>query len=102
MDLKKAQKERSNKIGFESLEDDQASLIWDEYKYRHDLIWKHMIRSTLAVIALITISFSTKFYVNAILVLVSCFLAICYIIFAMVVVHYEIKLLDKRKRITII
>jgi hypothetical protein len=27
----------------------EASPVWDEYKYRHDLIWRHLIRSTVAI-----------------------------------------------------
>ena len=37
------------------LDKHEAPLIWDEYKYRHDLIWRHMIRTTLAVIGSITL-----------------------------------------------
>jgi hypothetical protein len=41
--------------------DPEADLIWDEYKYRHDLIWKHMIRSTIAVIGLVTFPFTKEY-----------------------------------------
>ena len=36
---------------------DEANLLWDEYKYRHDLIWRHLIRSTLALVALVTVRY---------------------------------------------
>ncbi len=39
---------------------DEANLIWDEYKYRHDLIWRHMIRTTLAVIGSITLPLTVE------------------------------------------
>jgi hypothetical protein len=39
----------------------EASILWDEYKYRHDLIWRHLIRSTLALVALVTVRYSTAF-----------------------------------------
>ena len=41
-----------------SLKTDEAELIWDEFKYRHDLIWRHLIRSTLALVFLATIRYS--------------------------------------------
>ncbi|MDX1417870.1 MAG: hypothetical protein R3293_26960 [Candidatus Promineifilaceae bacterium] len=40
---------------------DEASLLWDEYKYRHDLIWQHLIRSTVALVALVTVRFINEF-----------------------------------------
>jgi hypothetical protein len=39
----------------------EGNLLWDEYKYRHDLIWRHLIRSTLALVALVTVRYSTAF-----------------------------------------
>ena len=39
----------------DELDVSKANLIWDEYKYRHDLIWRHMIRTTLAVIGSVTL-----------------------------------------------
>jgi len=58
---------------------EEARLIWDEYKYRHDLIWKHLIRSTIAVIALLTVAYSTALRVDSQLVRVASILAIIYI-----------------------
>jgi hypothetical protein len=40
---------------------DEGKLVWDEYQYRHDLIWRHLIRSTLALVGLVTVGFSTAF-----------------------------------------
>ncbi len=70
----------------------EGSLLWDEYKYRHDLIWKHLIRSTIAVIALVIIPYSTKLIKDETLILVASLLAIGYIIFTYVVIKKELVL----------
>ena len=69
----------------------EANLIWDEYKYRHDLIWRQMIRSTVAVIALITVSYSTSFEGNKPLFLIAAGLAVGYSIFNIFIVHSELE-----------
>jgi hypothetical protein len=40
---------------------EEGKLIWEEYKYRHDLVWKHLIRSTVVLVALVTIRYSKDF-----------------------------------------
>lgn len=69
---------------------DEAALIWDEYKYRHDLIWRHLIRSTVAVIALITVAYSTSFDGNEVLFVAAAFLAVVYSGFSIRVVNREL------------
>ena len=49
------QSEKKDVVPPKILDKHEAPLIWDEYKYRHDLIWRHMIRTTLAVIGSITL-----------------------------------------------
>ncbi len=49
------QSEKKDVVPPKKLDKHEAPLIWDEYKYRHDLIWRHMIRTTLAVIGSITL-----------------------------------------------
>jgi hypothetical protein len=76
---------------------DEANLIWDEYKYRHDLIWRHLIRSTAAVVALITVSYTTEFKENETLFIISALLAIIYTIFSFIVLNPELTLFEKIK-----
>jgi hypothetical protein len=71
----------------------EASLLWDEYKYRHDLIWKHLIRSTIAVIALVTVPYSDSFEKNSLFIVSAAILAIGYTIFTAFVISAELKLL---------
>lgn len=76
---------------------DEANLLWDEYKYRHDLIWRHLIRSTVAVVALITVSYTTKFKENETLFIIAALLAIIYTIFSFIVLNLELTLFEKIK-----
>ena len=39
----------------------EGELIWKVYTYRHDLVWKHLIRSTLVLVALVTVRYSSAF-----------------------------------------
>ena len=75
----------------------EASLIWDEYKYRHDLIWKHLIRSTIAVIGLITVPYSKTLIPDNSFIVGASILAIGYMIFNTLVLHHEIELFEKIK-----
>jgi hypothetical protein len=76
---------------------DEAELLWDEYKYRHDLIWKHLIRSTGAVVALITVSYTSDFEGNETLFIISALLALIYTIFSFIVLNSELTLFEKIK-----
>lgn len=76
---------------------DEANLIWDEYKYRHDLVWRHLIRSTVAVIALITVSYSTEFKDDIVLFIISALLAVIYTVFSFIVLNSELALYEKIK-----
>jgi hypothetical protein len=76
---------------------DEANLLWDEYKYRHDLIWKHLIRSTVVVVALITVSYSTEFEEDRILFIIAALLAVGYTIFSFIVLNSELTLFEKIK-----
>jgi len=77
----------------------EAELIWDEYKYRHDLIWRHLIRSAVAVVALITVAYRTSFDENKALFLIAAALAVGYSIFNIVVVNSELRHYWRVKRI---
>jgi hypothetical protein len=76
---------------------DEAHLLWDEYKYRHDLIWRHLIRSTVTVVALITVSYSTSFKADKTLFIIAALLAIIYTIFSFIVLDSELTLFTKIK-----
>ncbi|WP_297692797.1 hypothetical protein [uncultured Eudoraea sp.] len=71
---------------------EEGSLLWDEHKYRHDLIWKHLIRSTVAVIALVIVTYSKNLSIDKILILLASVLAIGYVIFTYVVIKKELVL----------
>ena len=68
----------------------EADRVWDEYKYRHDLIWRHIIRSVLAVIALLTVAYSTSFRQQESLFVAAAILAIAFSVFNLFVVNKEI------------
>lgn len=76
---------------------EEAKLLWDEYKYRHDLIWKHLIRSTIAVIILITVPYSTKIAHDKYLIWGSSIAAFIYLCHTFWVTFRENKLLEKVK-----
>jgi hypothetical protein len=78
---------------------EEGSLIWDEYKYRHDLIWKHLIRSTLAVFALIVVPYSSNLNANFALIVVASLLAIGYIVFTYFIIRKELKLYISIKKL---
>ncbi|WP_186755144.1 hypothetical protein [Echinicola salinicaeni] len=86
------------------LKDPEASLIWDEYKYRHDLIWKHMIRSTIAVIGSITLPFTKSYLLEnsaksyPLLIMLSVALLI-YVLYTVLIVNKEINILNTIKEI---
>ena len=56
----------------------EGSMLWDEYKYRHDLIWRHLIRSTLALVALVTVRYSTAFKPTVWLIIIAWMVALGY------------------------
>ncbi len=70
----------------------QLSYLWDEYKYRHDLIWKHLTRSTIAVIVLITVPYSDQFNNEKILIIFAPVLAIGYTLFTYIILERELEL----------
>jgi hypothetical protein len=78
---------------------EEASLLWDEYKYRHDLIWRHMIRSTVALVVLLTLRYTTEFGDNYYLSVGGWFLAVMYTGFTVLVVHNELELYDQIKKL---
>jgi hypothetical protein len=76
---------------------EEGNLIWDEYKYRHDLIWRHLIRSTLALVALVTVRYSTAFKPTIWLVIVAWVVALGYWVVTLLAVEPELRLLIKIK-----
>ena len=73
----------------------EGNLIWEEYKYRHDLIWRHLIRSTLALVGLVTVGFSTAFNPTASLVMFAWAVALGYWAVTLIVIEPELYLLTK-------
>lgn len=89
----------------EGLNSNGADLIWDEYKYRHDLIWRHMIRTTVAVIASITLPFTvdkswldTSAYAQNIMIAIS-FGVIIYFGLTVLLIRSELRLFASIKKI---
>jgi hypothetical protein len=76
----------------------EAGLIWDEYKYRHDLIWRHLIRSTTAIVALLTVQFLTSLERNPVLILAACVIAIVYTLFTWWIMEFELRLFEPVKK----
>jgi hypothetical protein len=76
---------------------DEGSMLWDEYKYRHDLIWRHLIRSTLALVALVTVRYSTAFKPTVWLVIVAWVVALGYWVVTLFAVEPELRLFKKIK-----
>ena len=74
---------------------DEANLLWDEYKYRHDLIWRHLIRSTLALVALVTVRYSTAFTPTVSLVIFAWVVALGYWGVTLIAIEPELRLLAK-------
>jgi hypothetical protein len=80
-------------------ETDEGNLVWDEYKYRHDLIWRHLIRSTLALVALITIGYSNAFRATNAMVALASVTAVGYAIITFLAVEPELRILQKIKQL---
>ena len=74
---------------------DEGNLIWDEYKYRHDLIWRHLIRSTLVLVGLVTVRYSTAFNPTLSLVIFAWVVALGYWLLTLLVIEPELRLLTK-------
>lgn len=74
---------------------DEGNLLWDEYKYRHDLIWRHLIRSTLALVALVTVRYSTAFSPTVSLVIFAWVVALGYWGVTLIAIEPELRLLNK-------
>jgi hypothetical protein len=70
----------------------EASILWDEYKYRHDLIWRHLIRSTLALVALVTVRYSTAFKLTVWLGIIAWVVAFGYWLVTLLAVEPELRL----------
>ncbi len=84
--------------------DPEHDLIWDEYKYRHELIWKHMIRSTIVIIGIILLPFSKDYVTDQLkkepsFLLLIGIAAIIYVLFTFIVINKEITLLEKIKAV---
>ena len=78
---------------------DEANLVWDEYKYRHDLIWQHLIRSTLALVALLTVPYSKALNLNDSLIRFAGVVALGYWVVTVIAIEPELRLLKKIKNL---
>lgn len=76
---------------------EESSLLWDEYKYRHDLIWKQVIRSVIAVIGLITLPLYKEFKNEPVFIIGGSLLVVFYMAFNFIIIGAELKLLDQVK-----
>ena len=74
----------------------EAQLVWDEYKYRHELVWNAIFRLTAAVVVMAVIPYSTERVVKALgwLVLASPLLGILLVGFGMLRLRRELRLLQ--------
>ena len=70
----------------------EGSMLWDEYKYRHDLIWRHLIRSTLALVVLVTVRYSTAFKLTVWLGTFAWVVALGYWLVTLLAVEPELRL----------
>jgi hypothetical protein len=77
----------------------EGNLLWDEYKYRHDLIWRHLIRSTLALVVLVTVRYSTAFKLTVWLGIVAWVVAFGYWLVTILAVEPELQLYLKIKNL---
>ena len=81
------------------LEPAEGQLLWDEFKYRHDLIWRHLIRSTLALVVLATIGYSTSLHIGKPLVLLASAAAILYWVVTFITIEAELRLFQEIARL---
>jgi hypothetical protein len=70
----------------------EGTLLWDEYKYRHELIWRHLIRSTLVLVALVTITYSKAFNLTVWFVLIAWIVAVGYWLITFLAIEPELHL----------
>jgi hypothetical protein len=83
----------------ERQDESEASLVWDEYKYRHDLIWRHLIRSTTAVVVLLAVQYFDYLPNDPFLISAAFFLAIGYTAFTYWVLQSELRLYEQVKQL---
>lgn len=76
---------------------EEAGLLWDEYKYRHDLIWRHLIRSTLALVGLVTVGFAKDFADYRGLITIAVVAALVYWAITAVAIDRELHLYNQIK-----
>lgn len=79
---------------------EKARLIWDEYKYRHDHVWKLIFQVTTAVVALTVIPFTKPDIANILgaWTVALPLMGFALTLFALARITNELSLLDKIKR----
>jgi hypothetical protein len=88
------------KLGHPQLEGaDEGNLLWDEYTYRHDLIWRHLIRSTLVLVALVTVTYSKAFNLTIWVVGIAWIVAVGYWLITLLAIEPELQLYIKIKNL---
>ena len=73
-------------------------LLWDEYKHRHDLVWRVVLQITTAAVILSVVPYLAPKPIVLYLknwVLLAPALALLLVLFSMMVVYYELVLLGK-------
>jgi hypothetical protein len=63
------------------------------------LIWQHLIRSTLALVALVTVRYSTAFHPTVSLVIFAWMVALGYWAITLIAIESELRLLKKIKNL---
>ncbi len=91
--------EQSSKTKVTEVSLDEMNLLWDEYKYRHELIWKHLIRSTIAVAILISLPYTTQFKAHQLIFILGGLLATTYTTFNFFLLRSEVQLLQIIKKL---
>jgi hypothetical protein len=76
---------------------DDLNYLWDEYKYRHDLIWRTMIRIAVVVITLAILPYTVDEEIAELLgnlILVPPLLAVLLVLFGGLLIRNELRLLS--------
>lgn len=78
----------------------KCQYFWEEYKYRHDLVWQRVFIFTTAVVVLSTVPYIQKeiAHLLGVAILIAPILATFLAGFVWVVMRNELKLLDKIKK----
>jgi len=79
---------------------EEAKLLWDEYKYRHELCWRLIFQITTAVVAILIIPYIRPNITDLVglWILVLPLLAVILVVFSISRLKRELGILDKIRR----